>query len=277
MSADLADHANLRLRMPTVFGPGGGPRGGANGCRYDWADAPRSTAAVSFLTEPSALRRLLPPGFELAGEPVVTVEWTALRELQWLAGRGYNMLGVKYNARFRGARDTAEGPFLAVLWENRPEPILTGREELGFAKLYCELPEPRWLDGTLHIAAAWDQHQFMRMALGGLQDAPPPPMDATARTDRGTLHYRYFPSVSAPGRHDIAQAVLTPAGGFTQRVETFQRGTGTVEFLPSTWEQLPTLHHIVNTLAALPVLEPRGATFSRSRGAKDLSDQRVLA
>ena len=32
--------------------------------------------------------------------------------------------------------------FLVVLWENLTDPILTGREELGFSKIYCEIPEP---------------------------------------------------------------------------------------------------------------------------------------
>jgi hypothetical protein len=262
-----------RLRMPTVFGPSPGPRGDAAGCAYSFEDSTRTTATVSFLTNDSVLSRLLPPRFSLVGEPVVTVEWTALRSLRWLAGRGYNMFGVKYNARFAGERDAAEGPFLAVLWENRADPIITGREELGFAKLYAELPEPRVLEGGVHHVAAWDQHVFARLSVSDLVDTPAP--ESSSRID-GQLHHRYLPRVSAPGDHDVSEVVLTPAGGYTQHIEKFQRGRGNVEFVRSTWEQLPTLHHIVNTLADLPQLEPRGATWSCTRGAKDLSDQRVL-
>jgi hypothetical protein len=264
---------NARVRMPTVFGISPGPRGDAEGRPYSFEDATRVTASVSFLTDGASLARLLPAKFELVGEPVVTVEWTALNCLQWLAGRGYNMLGVKYNARFVGEQEQAEGPFLAVLWENRADPIITGREELGFAKLYAELPEPRTLGGDLHCVAAWDQHVFMRLTVSDLIDAPPPA--ATSPVD-GTLHHRYVPRVSSPGAHDVSETVLTPAGGFAHHIEKFQCGRGSVEFVRSTWEQLPTLHHIVNQLADLPQLESRGATWSRGRGAKDLSDQRVL-
>ena len=35
--------------------------------------------------------------------------------------------------------------------------------------------------------------------------------------------------------------------------------------------------HIVNILAELPQIEPRGATLLETRGAKDLSDQKALA
>ena len=272
----VTDPGNRRLRMPVVFGPGGSPRGGADGRRDAWSDVRRSSASVSFLTDADCLRRLLPPGLELVEPPIVTVEWTALRRLPWLAGRGYNMLGVRFNARFRGRNDTAEGPFLAVLWENRPDPIITGREELGYAKLYCELPEPSMGDSGMAIKAAWDGHVFCRMALAGLRDAPPPHVNETLQPDRGTLHYRYLPRVSAPGEHDIAQVVLSPTGGFPQRITAYRKGTGSVTFIRSTWEALPTLHHIVNTLAGLPVLDSLGATWCESLGGKDLSDQRVL-
>lgn len=268
----------LRHRMPWGFGPTTGPRMHTDGTAYDYSLAPRTSSAVSFLTDAGALQALLPPGFTLNGEPVVTVEATCLTELPWLAGRDYSMLGVRFNAEFRGARDVAVGPFLAVLWENRPEPIISGREELGFAKVFCDLPPERVLQGTRHNMASWEGHTFMRMRVGNLVDAVAP-TQATASTGSphtGMLHYRYLPKVSAPGEAEVAQAVLTPAGGYTTHYDTFQRGEGAVEFIPSTWEQIPTMFHIVNTLAALPQREARGATFVRSRGAKDLSDQRPL-
>jgi hypothetical protein len=46
---------------------------------------------------------------------------------------------------------------------------------------------------------------------------------------------------------------------------------------PTDWSDLPTLHHVVNALAALPVIETRGGTITRSRGGKSYRDQRVLA
>lgn len=278
MNGTNQDQRNARMRMPTVFGPGGSPRGGTAGQRYDWSSSTRTAASVSFLTEQAALAELLPPGFTLKGEPVVTVEWTELKGLAWLAGRGYNMLGIKYPCEFRGQQDHAHGQFLAVLWENRPEPILTGREELGYAKIYCELPQPVSSGSdNLKIQASWDGHVFASIDLADLADATPPTTTNELRLDQGVLHYRYFPKVSQPGESDIAQAVLTPAGGFTPEVSSFKRGRGNVVFHHSEWEQLPTFHHIVNKLAALPVLEGRGATFVQSAGGKDLSDQRVLA
>jgi hypothetical protein len=36
------------------------------------------------------------------------------------------------------------------------------------------------------------------------------------------------------------------------------------------------MHHVANALAALPVIEARGGTVTRSRGGKSYRDQRVL-
>jgi Acetoacetate decarboxylase (ADC) len=264
-----------RYRMPVVFGPSPGPRQGPGGERYDYADAPRSIVAVSFLSDSAALETLLPPRCRLAAEPVVTVEWTVLRELEWLAGRSYSTLGVKFPVAYAGERERLQGDFLAVLWENRPEPIMSGREELGFAKLFCELPEPRILRGEHQYSARWDGHEFMRLRLHSLREgaAPADPTSPSA----GVLHYRYFPKVdSKSGLAAVEEMVLTPAGGAIIRRERHVNCDAALQFLPSSWEQLPTMFQVVNALAALPIVEYRGASIAETRGAKDLSDQRIL-
>ena len=260
-----------RYRMPVVFGPTAGPRQGPLGQRFDYTNARRETAAVSFLTDPALLSRYLPPRCQLAGEPVVTVERATVHELQWLAGRGYNTLGVKFPVVYQG-QEKASGPFLSVLWENMAEPIISGREELGYAKLFCELPPVRKLQQAHHYTARWDGHEFMRLSLTDLQDAPPPPPPSAT----GVLHHRYLPRIAGETGAAVDEMVITPTGGFSLRYNTFQRGTGKIEFVESSWEQLPTMFHIVNALAGLPILEYQGAWFSETLGGKDLSDQRVL-
>ena len=73
---------------------------------------------------------------------MVTVFTENMKEIEWLAGRGYNTMGVTFPVHYEGKKDRAAGPLLTVLWENLTDPILTGREQLGFSKIYCELPEP---------------------------------------------------------------------------------------------------------------------------------------
>ena len=268
--------SGLAHRMPYGFGPSAGPRQGPEGRAFDWTDGPaRRAVSVSYLTDGALLAGLLPPGFSLAGEPVVTVEVQYLTELEWLAGRGYNTLGVRFPATWRGARDEVTGLFLAVLWENLADPILTGRDELGFAKLYAEIPQPRILRGREIHGAAWLGHRFVDIEIGGIE--PAEPIAAEGPAAGGTLHYKYVPATGAPGGEaDVAYACHTPPGAGRQRIVSFHRAEGTVRFNPTNWEDMPTQFHIVQRLAALPVVEARGASVAETRGGRDLSDQRRL-
>jgi Acetoacetate decarboxylase (ADC) len=261
--------------MPVVFGPSPGPRQGIDGLPYDYSTASRRVTAITFLSQVEALNRIMPPYCSLAGEPLVTVEWSLLRELEWLAGRSYSTLGVKFPVQYSGPGERATGAFLAVLWENLAEPIITGREELGFAKLFCELKEPRILRGEHHYSASWDGHTFMHMTISELHETDSPVGSSSAGD--GVLHHRYLPHVDqSSGRAAVDEMVLTPSGGIAVSFDSFHTGRGSLKFIESTWQQLPTMHHIVNTLAALPILEYRAATVANTRGAKDLSDQRIL-
>src|SRR5829696_4846783 len=263
-------------RMPTHFGPSLGPRQKPDGTRWDGQDSPRATRVwASFLGDADALAALLPPDFRLDGRPVVTVEATCLTEIDWLAGRGYNTLGVRIPATYRGAEEEVSGSFLAVLWENRADPIITGREELGFAKVYAELSPFALAEDNRRVdcGAAWDGFRFLDLTVRELSVEPvadpgilPPPL----------LHFKYLPRTSERGVADACYATLTPAETPHRRILRRWSGQGTVQFHRATWEQLPTLVNVVNALADLPVREYVAAGMVESIGGKDLGDQRII-
>jgi hypothetical protein len=266
-------------RMPIHFGPTAGPRQGPQGQEFDWTRSPKRTAvSLSFLTERAALDAILPPSLELAGEPIVTIEIVYITELEWLAGRGYNTFGVRFPARFRGRVDDVVGSFLAVLWENLPDPILSGRDELGFSKLFCEIPPPRVFKGRHLYRALWLGHEFFTLALDDLGEIPVEELAQTVVGERndGLLHYKYVPRTGHPGESDAACVTLTPSTGSKAVIDRAWRGKGVHAFRTSSWEQLPTMFHVVNALADLPVIERRGALLTQSHGGKDLRDQREL-
>ena len=270
---------DMMYRMPTHFGPAAGPRQGPDGRKFECIDNPLGTAySVSFLTNARQLESSLPPGFSLHGESVVTVFTNHMTEIEWLAGRGYNVLGVSFPARFDGEQDQVQGSFLTVLWENLTDPILTGREEIGFSKIYCELPPPAKLRGSYHLTASWLGFKFLDMHLHDLQELSAEEIhrrQATSASD-GTLHYKYIPRTGDWGRADAAYAVLTPAGNSNQRILEQHVGSGRVHFHRARWEDMPTQYNIVNALANLEILEYRGASLTKTIGGKDLSDQRIL-
>ncbi len=282
--------------MPTHFGPAAGPRQGPDGRRFEGRDSPRTTScSVSFLTRRDQLEALLPVGFRSAGEPVVTVTVSYMTEIEWLAGRGYNTLGVSFPAEFSGKRDRARGPFLSVLWENLTDPILTGREQLGFSKIYCAIPPATELNGQTRCTADWLGFPFMEMNLSELAKTPAAQAASSAaeaddsaapaealETEAdgavltGTLHYKYIPRTGEWDRADAEYAVLTPSATPNRRVTAQYTGRGSVRFLRAEWRDLPTQFHIVNAFADLEQIAFTGASVVETVGGKDLSDQRIL-
>jgi hypothetical protein len=274
-----AHQTGRMFRMPYGYGPTASPRQGPDGKPFSWIDTPhKMTVAASFLTKAEELASLLPPGFSLVGEPVVTVELHVITELEWLAGRGYSMLYVRFPATYEGQQGRTTGSFLSVLWENLADPILSGREDLGFAKLWCELPPPRLFRNRAVCAASWLSHQFCEIEVADLtatelQAAPQPGLAGIQ--SEGVLHYKYMPATQDWGSAAVAHACLTPAGGKV-KLESLRLGQGRVRFFPTSWEQMPTQFHIITALAELPQLEQREAWVATTRGGSDLSDQRRL-
>ena len=105
---------------------------------------------VSYLTQRSKLERLLPPGCVLRGDPVVSVSLSYFSNLYWLAGRGYGILYVDVPVTYTGRTETIVGAFCPVLWEGSPDACITGRDELGFAKLFADIPQLEARPGTWH-------------------------------------------------------------------------------------------------------------------------------
>lgn len=274
---DTETAAPLLQRMPTCFGLATGPRRGPDGRVFQNIDSPKSIShTIQFRTDPDQLRALCPPGFELGHAPIMSITATYMTEIEWLAGRGYNTLGASFPAVYRGEADYAEGQFLTVLWENLTDPILTGREELGFAKIYCELPPPRMVGPGTWCQASWLGFTFLEMALTDMEACDPASVPAPAVRHDGTLHYKYMPRTGEWGTADVAYAVLTPAATPHRRVTGMWRGQGELCFHRARWEDMPTQYQIVNGLADLEIREYLGSTIVATVGAKDLSDQRIL-
>ena len=93
---------------------------------------------------------------------------------------------------------------------------------------------------------------------------------------RRTLHYKFMPRTGDWGAADCAGAVLSPSHPSDVTVTSRKTGEGHFHFRRSQWEDLPTLYHIVNTLAEIELLEFRGANLTLSEGSTDHANQRVM-
>lgn len=255
-------------RMPTVFGPAPGPRNVPAEKAHLRYVKNTTVLGVVALTDAKLLARLLPPRCKLEGEPRIDVSVIYLTDIGWLAGRGYNIISVRIPAVFEGEQEIVRGSFCPVMWESMADPILTGREELGFPKINAEIPAATVLDGRWRGAGSWEGYRFFDIEAGAFkaQDAPSP-------ASGPMFFHKYMPKTGEWGTPEVSCITVTgtepPA-----TLHSAEVGTGAFAFHTARWEDMPTQYPIVNTLAALP-LEFKWAYLTKSSGGGDVSSQRV--
>ncbi len=273
---------NARYRMPTHFGPMYGPRNLPAGMVLDHTRFPVSTIVTyRFLSAAAALEAALPPGFELAGEPVVSLDIAYVTQIPWLAGRGYNLALVSWPATFRGQQDVVTGRFAAVLFESLADPILTGRDELGHPKIYCEIPPLVEANDTVTARLAWDGHEFLRLEVAGLSTTKPSDADERFPTD-GWLQWKYIPGTPHTAPPDASYPTHSPDPLAAEihpnmTIDARRYGRGTLSRPQSRWEDMPTVFNVANGIAALPHYEQRLAVVTQTHGwIGDVGDTRRL-
>jgi hypothetical protein len=260
-------------RMPVFFGPLPGPRWWPDGVESDFDKTPlRTVVGVRYLTDKAKLEACLPEGFAIWGEPILTVEVTYMTELAWLAGGGYNMCDVKFQAVFQSQEGPVHGTLVMVRWEDLADPILSGREELGHNKLFCDIPPLSGHAGRYHAKMGWRGYPFLKVAVDNLKPAEPPPANPQ---HKGLLSYKYMPKTGEWGEPDAAYVTLT-APAWQGKTLSFQKGDGVVEWANPSFEDLPTQYTIVNGFAGLPILEWRGGyRLQMEGGASGAETRRV--
>ena len=203
----------------------------------------------------------------------------------WLGGSGYSHFGLYIHGIQYKKRDgtVLNGTYLPVLFENLADPIITGREELGFPKVFCDLDIRRTKD-SYTLTASWKYRSFVTLSLGNLDSAHDSTKDGGPET-KGTQHtspddglfvYRYIPAVGEPGVADAEYPVFAPysdgIGAGTRVVhEQWTSRKGSITFNKDmTIEDLPTLYHIIERLEEIPVWEILDTKLEGGKGVADL-------
>ncbi|MFT4767532.1 MAG: acetoacetate decarboxylase [Glaciecola sp.] len=213
-----------------------------------------TSMVVPFITDAKKLSAYLPRQFSVAEEAVVTVTYACNRNIDWLAGHGYNLIAVSAAVDYAGEEDTLSGNYALVMWENLADPILTGRELQGIPKIYADIQDHSVIAGHWHSSASHFGNKILDIDVSDLREPSPEEIQAYAdKTARGDhpLAWRYFPGISGFG-HGVSEHTTFPSENILFEVQV---GTGHVNWQQLIWEQNPTQFHIVNALAGLPVLE----------------------
>lgn len=217
---------------------------------------------VSYLTDREKLAGYLPESLEVAEEALITVAYARNREVDWLAGRGYNLISVNASVVFKDGKDQIPGSYTLVMWENLTDPILSGREMSGIPKVYADIPDHSITDGEWRCNASHFGHRIMDIAI---RDLSVPTMEEVAdglkaqEANNNPMGWRYLPAVGGLGTK-LSEITLFPSESVYKEVWV---GEGEIDWNHLSWEQNPTQHHIVNALADLPILEYRPAVVTK--------------
>lgn len=247
---------NASYQMPAHFGPRYvGP--GTSGWYHDV-----TMMIVSYETDRDSLQQYLPKPLQVAEIPLVTVTYACNKNVDWLAGHGYNLIGVSAAVRYQGSGEEIAGNYTLVMWENLADPILSGRELQGIPKIYADIPQHSSKDGRWLCNAKHFGHAIVDMEIAKLRDPTAEEIAASEAEKAGRDHpigWRYIPAI---GGYGPAHQEFTTFPSSTS-IKWAQVGEGAVNWQQLTWEQNPTQFHIVNALAALPVLAYRPAIVAQ--------------
>ncbi len=243
--------------MPAHFGPRyTGPK--TSGWYHDV-----TVMAVSYITDRAALAAFIPSPYALTEQAIVTVFYACNKQVDWLAGHGYNMIGVNANVVFERDGTQLTGTYSLVIWENLTDPILVGRDVQGIPKIYADIPDHSVNDGQWRCSASHFGHKIMDLSVADLTQISADDIAAGAEVAERTnnpMTWRFIPGLGGYGNPDVHEAVLFPS---ENRFNEVYVGQGELEWQQLVWEQNPTQFHIVNALNSLPILEYLPAVVTR--------------
>lgn len=272
--------------MPVHFGPCVTPRQNKDGARFVYDQATRLTKhTIVYESDPEKLSAILPQGFELTA-PYVMINMNMLRDIAWLAGHGYNLVGVSVPVKYHGKREEVQGNLLLVMWENHADPIITGREQLGYSKIFASIDDIHTYGTRSKTALTSWGFRFLEMEYDeAKQPADLEELKAVLNNpaSQGVLHYKYFPRTGDGfTQADVEYVCLNPKTGqlppdvkaYPADVVTYMGGD--LKWNIPQWEDMPTQYHVVQALGGLPVKRVVGVVRSVGYTLGDLYGQRIV-
>lgn len=231
--------------------------------------------SVSYATELEVLTAMLPPGFRVDGDPVVSFVYRHSRDVAWTVGGVLNLVGVSMAAVFEGQVDRKKGTYWPALWENDTMAVVLGREIFGVPKLYAEITSPVRVNGTYRTRMSEAGRSLIEIEIGNLAPLEGKALEAIQKKARRAhvLGWKHIPTPDARGVElEYATYYHSP-----NRIEKAWAGEGAVAFHATDAEVNIWSHHIMETLRAIPLRQCLGAMMLCGSGEHRLSRGRKLA
>ncbi|KAK6583711.1 hypothetical protein PZA11_003441 [Diplocarpon coronariae] len=265
-------------RMPLSFGPIPSPRQDLRGKARPMGKYSYKTSYMTFKTHKSYLDTLLPSDdfkINTAGSwATATFSISKLGNLTWLGRKGYSFFGlyihdVGHTTKHRSSAGISEeselkGDFLPVLFENMADPIITGREEINFPKLFATLDERSTSASSFHLSAGWEGTEFCQLVLENLVDAA----DAEAVLQTSVLTSKLGGPAAESGAVSRVECFSSPALPSQEGERRWKAEKAEIRFTElkgSEFEEaFPTLANVIKGLRDIEVVEVLSAGVQAS-------------
>jgi len=273
--------------MPVNFGPSVGPRRKPDGKRFIYDNPTKIDryGVVYEVEDPKQLEALLPEGMTLKA-PYLIVVVDYLSDIAWLGKKQYALMTCNIPVRVKSDEGNLKGFFLACIWENEIDPIITGREQLGFCKIPCEIDPPQREGNKVTIRIAEYGNEFLKLEIepGKLPNHILKFLFAINQGD-GIFHYKYMPRAIAPFDEPEVNCLCFSPRKFKMPEDFSTKGhpkgftklgRGTAKWTALTWEQSPCHYRIIKTLSNIKITRFLGSANMQLYSANDYYYQRII-
>ncbi|MDD1702344.1 MAG: acetoacetate decarboxylase family protein, partial [Methanoregula sp.] len=154
------------------------------------------------------------------------------------------------------------GVYHLVLWEDKTEPIIGGREEAGMPKIFADMPEYRRRGNEISVNISHEGRTFLEMdLLIGRAYTPAELVDVNKDNGRAVqFGWRYIPKIGPYPGPALSEATYYPVDNtFTSVSEC----TGSVKWTVPGPHDHPTQYDIIAALADLPAKEYLPGSYRR--------------
>jgi hypothetical protein len=208
---------------------------------------------MRYVTDAEALAAILPSAFVPAREPIVSISCMAATQVEFMAGRGYNILAVNLAAEFHGRKDHLVGSYAAALWENDAIPIIIGREMLGTPALYADIPEPHHDRYEWSFQCSLFGNKMIEVVISDPSPVAPEALQAIEQELNANtwMGWKSIPKADRSGA-DVSYATSIP---IRYHLRQGWVGRGRHTFHATRWEDVLMSHPAMEALRTLRVVE----------------------
>jgi acetoacetate decarboxylase len=246
-------------QMPVYFGPS--EVAGHYPMVYPYT-RPADVEAISviFETDPDKIDSLLPEGYT-SRAPMLSVIVCEFANCGWLGGNTYYLINICTPVHFDGEKDHLDGDLVLVMYENAFTPIVGGRDNLGYSKIYCDIDRFRKPDYDVIKTSAYEWgFKFMDISIDLSKPAESAEkIQAVNAKSEGRFNLKYIPATGANG-YDVCYSTFNPKTWtkpqdypYNFKLAETKFCSGKVKFYAPQPEDIPRFWHIPAFLSKLPM------------------------